>query len=43
MWKSSGYQAKTELAKVSIALAVKSTEPEEIMGMFRQIEGIALN
>ena len=43
VWKSNGYQDKTELAKVSLALAVESTEPEEIMDIFSQIEGIALN
>ena len=30
VWKSSGYQDNTELAKVSLALSVESTESEEI-------------
>ena len=43
MWKSSGYQDKTELAKVSLVLAVPGTEPNDIINIFSQIEGIAFN
>ena len=43
MWKSSGYQDKTELAKVSLVLAVPGTEPNDIINIFSQIEGITFN
>ena len=33
IYKSSGYENETELAKVSIALAAASTEPEEIINI----------
>ena len=35
--KSSGYQDKTELPKASLALAVVSTEPKQIINIFSQI------
>ena len=43
IYKSSGYENETELAKVSIALAAASTEREEIIDILNKIEGIALN